>query len=70
LIWEYVSAFSRPLSINEPAPLLIEQSRYFKALHPKVKFSEPVTTKTCVTCHPGVAQFDYRTLTPEWDNAP
>jgi hypothetical protein len=70
LIWEYVSIFSRPLSTNEPVPLLIEQSRYFKALHPKVKFSEPVTTKTCVTCHPGVAQFDYRTLTPEWDNAP
>jgi hypothetical protein len=70
LIWDYLSAYSRPLTTNEPVPLLIEQSRYFKALHPRVKFSEPVTTDTCVKCHPGVAQFDYRTLTPEWQDAP
>jgi hypothetical protein len=69
LIWDYLSAFSRPLSVNEPVPLLVEQSRYFKALHPKVQFSQPVTTQTCLQCHPGVAQFDYRTLTPEWQDA-
>jgi hypothetical protein len=70
LMWEYLQTFSRPLNPGEPVPLLIDQSRYFKALHPKVKFSEPVTHKTCIQCHPGVAQFNYQTLTPEWQDAP
>jgi hypothetical protein len=70
LIWDYLNAYSRPLATREPVPLLVEQSRYFKALHPRVKFSEPVTADTCVKCHPGVAQFDYRTLTPEWQDSP
>jgi Dihaem cytochrome c len=70
LIWDYLSAFSRPLTTNEPIPLYAYQSRYFKALHPKVEFSQPVTTETCIRCHPGANKFDYRTLTPEWEDAP
>jgi len=29
-----------------------------------------MTAKTCIVCHPNVAQFDFRTLTPEWNDAP
>lgn len=70
LMWDYLSAFSRPLSINEPLPLYVEQSRYFKALHPRVDLPKPTTSKTCVVCHPNAAQFNYRTLAPEWEDAP
>lgn len=70
LMWDYLSTFSRPLSINEPLPLYVEQSRYFKALHPRVDLPKPTSSKTCLVCHPKAEQFDYRTLTPEWENAP
>jgi hypothetical protein len=70
LIWDYVQAFSRPLAIGEPKPLYAEQSRYFKALHPRVELPKPTSIKTCVVCHPKAKDFDYRTLAPAWDNAP
>ena len=70
LIWEYLSTFSRPLLKDEPLPLYVERSRYFRALHPRVDLPDPTTSKTCLTCHPNASQFDYRTLTPEWEDAP
>lgn len=69
-IWQYLSAFSRPLSTDEPIPLYVGQSRYFKALHPRVQFPEPPSHKTCISCHPGAKQYDYRSLTPQWENSP
>lgn len=70
LIWDYMSNFSRPLPPDSPIPLYVEKSRYFKALHPRVTMPPDMTSKTCVTCHPNVANFNFRTLTPEWDDAP
>jgi hypothetical protein len=70
LIWDYVKTFSRPLSTDEPKPFYVGQSRYFKALHPRVTFTEPITNKNCIVCHPGVKDFDFRSLTPEWENSP
>jgi hypothetical protein len=70
LIWDYLKIFSRLLLPNEPVPQLMEQSRYFKALHPKVDLPKPLTFPTCITCHPKAASFDYRTLSPAWENAP
>ena len=70
LLWDYLSSFSRSLSPNEPVPLYSEQSRYFKALHPRVTLPQPTTPRTCVVCHPNAADFDYRTLAPEWEDAP
>jgi Dihaem cytochrome c len=70
LIWDYLNAYSRPVTPNEAVPLYVGQSRYFKALHPKVKFPEPVTHKTCIACHPGAADFNFRSLTSEWEDAP
>lgn len=68
LIWDYVSTFSRPLPPNAPVPLYAEKSRFFKALHPQVDLPPDMTVKSCVACHPNVAQFDFRSLTPEWLN--
>ena len=70
LIWDYMSTFSRPLPPDSPLPLYVEKSRYFKALHPRTTMPPDMTSKTCVTCHPNVANFNFRTLTPEWDDAP
>ncbi len=62
VIWTYLRNFSRSLKAEESVPNVIAQSRYFRALHPQVQFSEPVSVKTCVTCHPGANKFNYRTL--------
>ncbi len=69
LIWDYVSNFSRPLPPDSPVPLYAEKSRYFKALHPKVPIPADMTAQTCVACHPNVTQFDFRTLSSEWQEA-
>ena len=68
LIWNYLSSFSRPLLENEPKPTYVENSRYFRALHPQVDLPNPVTHQTCLSCHPGAKQFEYLTLAPEWEN--
>jgi hypothetical protein len=68
--WNYIATFSRPINQGEEVPFRIRQSRFFKALHPRVEFAEPVTINSCATCHSAAAQFDYRTLTPEWADSP
>jgi len=68
--WKYVSTYSRPVMKGERTPYRLAQSRYFKALHPKVAFTEPIGVGSCVTCHPAAAQFNYRSLTANWQNAP
>jgi hypothetical protein len=69
-IWQYLQTYSRGLNPNETAPYRIQQSRFFKALHPRVEFSQPVNLGSCTTCHPGATQFDFRSLTPEAENTP
>jgi hypothetical protein len=68
--WNYLRTFSRPAQENESIPFRISQSRYFKALHPKVEFSTPINLNSCVACHPGAPRFDYRSLSAEWEDAP
>ena len=68
LIWEYIKTSSRTLAQDEPMPIYMEQSRYFKALHPQVELPNPLTHRSCIICHPGAKKFDYRSLTPEWEN--
>ena len=72
IMWNYLQAFSRPQILQtkeEAIPEFVRESRYFKALHPQVDLPKDVSHQSCITCHPGVAQNDYRTLTPEWENA-
>lgn len=68
--WSYISTYSRPLNRDEEVPFRVEKSRFFKALHPKVNFAAPVTLNSCATCHPASAQFNYRSLSPEWADSP
>ncbi|MGK7882573.1 MAG: cytochrome [Crocosphaera sp.] len=71
LIWDYLKTNSRPiLQRDAPVPYYIEQSQYFTILHPRVEFTEPITTESCVLCHTGIKDFNYRTLTAEWEDSP
>jgi mono/diheme cytochrome c family protein len=69
-MWDYIRAYSRPEEAKKPLPYRISESPYFKALHPRVKFSQTVKPASCVICHPGAAQYNYRRLTPDWENSP
>jgi hypothetical protein len=70
VMWDYLQTFSRPHQEKESIPYRVAESRFFKALHPRVKFPQPAKIGSCVTCHPGVPQFNYRSLTAEWENSP
>jgi hypothetical protein len=70
LAWKYLRTFSRPNNPTEDPPYRVARSEYFKILHPKVKFAEPVKIATCVSCHPSVSIFNFRDLTPQWKDAP
>ncbi len=70
ITWKYVSTYSRPVLKDERTPYRLAQSRYFKALHPRVEFTEPIGVGSCIACHPAAAQFNYRQLTADWQNAP
>lgn len=70
LVWNYLRAFSRPQLQDEEIPYRMADSRSFKILHPKVKFAERPNLGSCITCHTAAAQFNYRTLSPVWENAP
>jgi hypothetical protein len=69
LVWNYLLAFSRPQLPDEPLPYRIAESRYFRALHPTVQFSSPITLKGCVSCHPGASDANFRRLIPAWEKA-
>jgi len=66
LVWRYVSTFSRSHLKEEQTPYRFKDSRYFKALHPKVQLPRPVQVGSCVSCHPSATNFNFRRLSPEW----
>jgi mono/diheme cytochrome c family protein len=70
LTWKYLQTNSRQLNPEEQVPYRIARSRYFKILHPRVKFTEPVTVGTCVSCHIGAPKFNFRALSPQWQDGP
>jgi hypothetical protein len=70
IMWEYLKTYSRPEAAKKPLPYRISESPYFKALHPRVKFTQTVKSASCVICHPGASQYNYRRLTSEWENSP
>ncbi|QLE58715.1 cytochrome C [Nostoc sp. TCL26-01] len=67
LVWRYLSTFSRSQLRDEETPYRVNNSRYFKALHPKVELPRPVQISSCVSCHPSAAEFNYRRLSAEWE---
>lgn len=70
ITWDYISTYSRPIIERERVPYRLAQSRYFKALHPNVEFTEPIAPSSCISCHPAAAQFNFRQLTSVWDDSP
>lgn len=69
LVWNYLQKFSRSQAKEEETPYRVDDSRYFKALHPKVKLPRPIQITSCVSCHPSAAQYNFRNLSPEWENS-
>jgi mono/diheme cytochrome c family protein len=71
ILWNYVKTASRPTaSASDRVPYRIAESRYMRALHPKVKFTEKQGLTTCISCHPSAKDFNFRKLTPEAENSP
>ncbi|TVQ45677.1 MAG: cytochrome [Gloeocapsa sp. DLM2.Bin57] len=70
VIWQYMMTISRPLRPQERQPLYARESRYFRALHPRVELPEVVNHQSCIVCHPAAAQLDYQQLAPEWEDGP
>ncbi|NJN86417.1 MAG: diheme cytochrome C [Leptolyngbyaceae cyanobacterium SL_7_1] len=70
IVWNYLQATSRPYPVDQRLPFGIDDSRHFKALHPRVETPRPVQLSGCVTCHPGAADYNFRSLTAEWQDAP
>ncbi len=62
LLWNYLRANSRLLLVGENTPQYVTNSRYFKALHPQVDLPKPSSNQTCISCHPGAKQLDYRSF--------
>ncbi|MDB9314214.1 cytochrome C [Spirulina sp. CS-785/01] len=67
VMWNYVRQFSRSLEEEEDPPFRLRDSSFFTALHPKVEFNQPISPKGCVSCHPGARGFNFRRLSPDWD---
>ena len=66
IMWNYIKNASRPVaSTDERVPYRISESRYFKALHPKVKFATKSTLTTCIACHPSAQAFNFRKLSAD-----
>jgi Dihaem cytochrome c len=71
ILWNYIKMASRPTADGrDRVPYRISESRYFRALHPKVKFKEKQGLTTCISCHPSAKDFNFRKLTPEAENLP
>ncbi len=67
LVWRYLSTFSRTKLKDEATPYRVNNSRYFKALHPQVDLSRPVQIGSCVSCHPSASDYNFRQLSQEWE---
>ncbi len=68
LVWNYLLLSSRPHAVDETIPFRVQESRYFRALHPNVPLQRPITLAGCVSCHPGAPKYDYRRLTADWSS--
>ncbi|MBH8556175.1 diheme cytochrome c [Nostocaceae cyanobacterium CENA357] len=67
LVWRYLSTFSRTQLKDEATPYRVNNSRYFKALHPQVDLPRPVQISSCVSCHPSANDYNFRRLSQEWE---
>jgi len=59
VIWQYLRDYSRTTKADESTPYYLSSSRYFKALHPKVKLPRTLSPQSCVQCHVNAATGDF-----------
>ncbi len=62
LVWRYLSTFSRLHQEEERTPYRINKSRFFNALHPQVELERPVQSGSCISCHPGAENYNFRQI--------
>lgn len=65
LVWRYLSTFSRLHKQEETTPYRVNKSRFFKALHPQVELQRPIQLGSCVSCHSGASEYNFRTVNSE-----
>ncbi len=70
LVWNYLKTYSRQALEDERTPYRLNESKPFKILHPKVEAPRPITLSSCISCHPGTNQYNFRKLSANWENAP
>lgn len=70
LMWDYLRTYSRSPIEKEQLPYRLSESRYFKALHPRVDLPRTIKIDSCVSCHPSAAGFNFRSLSAQWENSP
>ncbi|MGG6265681.1 diheme cytochrome C [Leptolyngbya sp. AN03gr2] len=70
LVWTYLRTFSRQVVEGERIPFRFGESKAFKILHPRVELSRSVPISSCVSCHPGANQYNFRKLSAQWENSP
>ncbi|AGY59780.1 hypothetical protein [Gloeobacter kilaueensis] len=70
LVWQYLRDYSRGLEKDEATPYYFRESRYFRALHPKVPLPKEIKAASCSQCHPGARDFSFIRLSAEWNNRP
>ncbi|MDG2990004.1 cytochrome C [Candidatus Synechococcus calcipolaris G9] len=69
-VWNYLRTYSRELRPGEQTPFRVGRSRFFRILHPRVDLPDPINLGGCVSCHPQAAAYNFRQLTPEWQESP
>jgi hypothetical protein len=62
LVLNYLRQYSRNAIAKELIPSRLRDSRYFKALHPQVEFTQPINLGGCISCHANASKFDFRTF--------
>ncbi|MFN4066826.1 MAG: cytochrome C [Thermosynechococcus sp.] len=69
-LWNYLRTYSRPLPNDAQIPFRVGRSPFFRILHPRVEVPRPVTLDGCAQCHPKATLFNFRELSPQWQDSP
>ncbi len=62
LAWGYLQSNSRSTYEGETIPFRLDESRYFKAMHPDVEFVNSIGAGSCIDCHHNARQGDFVSL--------
>ncbi len=60
LMLNYLQVYSRAHQGRGSVPYRLKDSVYFQALHPTVALPQPLNLSSCIGCHPGASEENYR----------